>query len=104
MSQSSPQQPFQHKKSKKAAAQEALISPPWFPDTMWHLRTLGIIYGLLIAAYFGVSQTLSHLPKPYQLRRIPMEMTPWLHPGGKVHLTEAQLKAPADDAPAATHK
>lgn len=99
-----PQQPHQHKKSKKAAAQEALISPPWFPDAKWHLKTLGIIYGALIVAYFGISHALSRLPKPYHLRRIPMEMTPWLHPGGKVHRTEEQLKTPPDDAPAATKK
>lgn len=92
-----PNQPL--KKSKKAAAQEALISPPWFPDAKWHLRTLGLIYAFLIVAYFGVSSALSRLPKPYTLRRIPMEMTPWLNPGGKVHLPEDQLKAPPDDAP-----
>jgi hypothetical protein len=84
------------KKSKKAAAQEALISPPWFPDAKWHLRTLGIIYAVLIVAYFGISQALSRLPKPYHLRKIPMEMTPWLNPGGKVHLPEEQLKAPGE--------
>lgn len=99
-----PNQPFQPKKSKKAAAQEALISPPWFPDAKWHLRTLGIIYAVLIVVFFGVSHVLSRLPKPYLLRRIPMEMTPWLNPGGKVHLREDQLKAPPDDVPAAPTK
>lgn len=98
MSQPSSQpNPSQPKKSKKAAAQEALISPPWFPDAKWHLRTLGIIYAVLIVAYFGISHALSRLPKPYHLRRIPMEMTPWLNPGGKLHLPEDQLKAPPDD-------
>ena len=96
--------PFQPKKSKKAMQEALLISPPWFPDAKWHLKTLGIIYGALIVAYFGVSHVLSRLPKPYHLRRIPMEMTPWLNPGGKVHLTEEQLKAPPDDAPAAVPK
>lgn len=97
-----PNQPQQSKKSKKAAAQEALISPPWFPDAKWHVRTLGIIYAVLVVAYFGISHALSSLPKPYHLRRIPAEMTPWLNPGGKLHLTEEQLKAPPDDdAPAA---
>ena len=99
-----PNQPQQSKKSKKAAAQEILISPPWFPDAQWHMRTLGIIYGVLIVAYFGISHALSRLPKPYHLRRIPMEMTPWLNPGGKLHLPEDQLKAPPDDAPAAPNK
>lgn len=91
---SQPNQPQPSKKSKKAAAQEILISPPWFPDARWHARTLGLIYAALIVAYFGISAGLSRLPKPYQLRRIPMEMTPWLNPGGKVHLPEEQLKAP----------
>ncbi len=100
MSQPNPRPPQPPKKSKKAAAQEALISPPWFPDAKWHLRTLLLIYGVLIVAYLGISRVLSGLPKPYQLRRIPMEMTPWLNPGGKLHLPEEQLKAPPDDPPA----
>jgi hypothetical protein len=104
MSQPQPQQPFQPKKSKKAAFQEALAAPPWFPDAKWHLRTLGIIYGVLIVAFFGLSHVLRRLPKPYNLRRIPMEMTPWLNPGGKLHLPEEQLKAPPDDAPAPPKK
>ena len=104
MSQQNPQSSNQLKKSKKAAAQEAMISPPWFPDAKWHVRTLGIIYGILIVAYFAISHGLSMLPKPYHLRRIPMEMTPWLNPGGKLHLTEEQLKAPPDDAPAVEKK
>lgn len=94
-----PQPSQQSKKAKKAAAQEALISPPWFPDARWHARTLGVIYTILVVAYFAVSHGLSMLPKPYHLRKIPMEMTPWLNPGGKVHLSEEQLKAPPDDAP-----
>ncbi len=104
MSQQNPQQSQQSKKSKKAAAQEALISPPWFPDAKWHARTLGIIYVILIVAYFGISHLLSRLPKPYHLRHIPMEMTPWLTPGGKVHLSEEQLKTPPEDAPAVPNK
>ncbi|MBI3288045.1 MAG: hypothetical protein HYZ74_00840 [Elusimicrobia bacterium] len=82
------------KKSKKAALQEALLSPPWFPDAKWHVKTLGIIYAILFTIYCGVSYALSTLRKPYHVRHIPMEMTPWLHPGGKVHLPEDQLKAP----------
>ncbi|UPT75967.1 MAG: hypothetical protein M0D55_10015 [Elusimicrobiota bacterium] len=94
----------QGKKSKKALQQEALISPSWFPDARWHARTLGIIYALLTVAYFGVSHALSMLPKPYNLRRIPVEMTPWLNPGGKVHLPEDQLHAPEPDLPPAPTK
>lgn len=94
-----PNQPNQPKKSKKLLQQEALITPPWFPDGAWHVRTLGIIYVILVVVYFGVSRALETLPKPYTLRRIPMEMTPWLNPGGKLHLPEDQLKAPPDDPP-----
>ncbi len=99
-----PQQSQQSKKAKKAAAQEALVTPPWYPDARWHARTLAVIYAILIVAYFGISHALSMLPKPYHLRRIPMEMTPWLNPGGKLHLPEEQLKAPPDDAPPAVKK
>ncbi|MEK7388470.1 MAG: hypothetical protein AAB036_02105 [Elusimicrobiota bacterium] len=95
-----PNQPQKYK-SKKAAFQEALLAPPWFPDAKWHARTLAIIYGVLTAAYFTISYFLTKLPKPYQLRRIPMEMTPWLHPGGKVHLSEEELRAPNDPRPPA---
>jgi hypothetical protein len=78
-----------------------LTAPPaWFPDAAWHLRTLGTIYVALIVLYFGVSAALARLPKPYNLRQIPVELTPWLAPGGKVHLDEDHLKAPAQRADA----
>ena len=79
------------------------VPAAWLPDAAWHLKTLAIIYAALIVFYAGVTATLSRLPKPYALRKIPIEMTPWLVPGGKVHLPEDQLKAPAPppDAPAA---
>lgn len=75
------------------------VPAAWLPDAAWHLKTLGAIYGALILFYIGVSAGLSRLPKPYHLRNIPIEMTPWLVPGGKVHLPEDQLKAPPE-APA----
>lgn len=90
-----PQGPQKHK-SKKALQAEIELAPPWFPDAKWHLRTLLSIYAVVTAAYFGISALLAKLPKPYHLRQIPMEMTPWLAKGGKVHLPEEQLKAPAD--------
>ena len=88
--------PREQKKSKKVLQQEALVSPPWYPDAQWHIKTLAGIYAFLFLAYVGISAALSKLPKPYHLRQIPMEMTPWLHPGGKVHLPEDQLKAPPE--------
>ena len=99
---SQPNQP--PKKGKKAAYQEALVAPPWFPDARWHFRTLAIIYGILVVAYAGISHALSRLPKPYHLRVIPIEMTPWLRPAGERHLPEEQFKAPPDDEPAAPKK
>ena len=82
-------------KACKRCGRDLHVPPAWFPDWRWHARTLGIIYACLIALYFGVSAALGSLPRPYQLRHIPVEMTPWLAPGGKVHLPEEQLKAPA---------
>ena len=98
MAQDLPLNPQQQKKLSKKAAQALQIqeelSPPWFPDAAWHLKTLATIYVLLTAGYFGVSYLLSHLPKPYRLRDIPPEMTPWLAPGGKQHLSDEALRAP----------
>lgn len=82
-------------KSCRKCGRDMAIAPAWFPDARWHLRTLAVIYSGLIVLYFGVSAALSKLPKPYHLRHIPVEMTPWLAPGGKVHLPEDKLKAPA---------
>ena len=78
----------------KKCARDLTIPPAWFPDARWHLRTLGIIYGVLIVAYFGVTFALRTLPKPYHIRTIPVEMTPWLRSGQRF-LPEDQLKAPA---------
>lgn len=69
------------------------VPPAWFPDGKWHLKTLGAIYAGLIVFYLGVSFVLKQLPRPYHLREIPLEMTPWLRKGEK-HLPEDKLKAP----------
>jgi hypothetical protein len=79
----------------KKCGRDMAVPPAWLPDAAWHLRTLAVIYTALILFYAGVTSVLSNLPKPYRLRHIPIEMTPWLVPGGKVHLPEEQLKAPA---------
>ena len=78
--------------------------PAWLPDAAWHLKTLGIIYTILTIIYFSVSAGLSKLPKPYHLRSIPVEMTPWLAKGGPVHLPEDKLKAPATTLPTSATK
>lgn len=85
-------------KTCRKCGRDLSAPPAWQPDALWHVRTLGIIYTGLLALYFGVSSALSTLPRPYHLRHIPVEMTPWLAPGGKVHLDEDQLKAPPPSA------
>jgi len=80
-------------KNCRKCGRDLSIPPAWFPDAKWHLRTLGIIYACLIVFYCGVSYLLRGLPKPYHVRHIPIEMTPWLRPGVK-HLPEDQLQAP----------
>lgn len=78
---------------------ELSVAPMWFPDAKWHLKTLGTIYVVLTIFYIGVTAALKTLPKPYHLRKIPVEMTPWLRSGPK-HLPEEQLKAPPPEEPA----
>ncbi len=88
---------FENKDTAKVCrkcGRDMAVPPAWQPDAAWHLKTLGAIYVALALFYFGVSALLSKLPKPYHLRNIPVEMTPWLAPGGKVHLSEDLLKAP----------
>ncbi len=80
-------------KACKKCGRDLSVAPAWFPDARWHLKTLAVIYACLIVLYFGVSALLRKLPKPYQMRHIPIEMTPWLRSGPK-HLPEADLKAP----------
>jgi hypothetical protein len=89
-------------KSCRKCGRDMSVAPAWQPDAAWHLKTLCVIWAALTLIYIGVSAVLSKLPRPYQLRSIPMEMTPWLAPGGKVHLPEDQLKPPppAPEAPA----
>ncbi len=88
-------------KNCKKCSRSLSIPPAWFPDTNWHIRTLSLIYIGLIIVYFGVNFFLGKFPKPYHLRDIAPEMTPWLtSPGKPKHLPEDQLKAPPWDAPA----
>jgi len=57
------------------------LKPPslWRPTWGWHLRVLGVIYGILIVAYFCISYFLGKVvPEPYRMRTIPKEVTPWL--------------------------
>jgi len=45
----------------------------WRPDWKWHLKTLSIIYAILIVLFFAAN----YLLKPY-MRQIPEDSTPWL--------------------------
>ncbi len=45
----------------------------WRPNWKWHLKTLAVIYLILIATYF----ILNILLRPY-MRKVPKEITPWL--------------------------
>ena len=47
--------------------------PLWRPGWRWHARTLAIIYGILLVAFF----LLNHVLKPY-MRQIPKDITPWI--------------------------
>ena len=49
--------------------QDALWKPTW----KWHLKTLAVIYSVLIVLFFVLNIVL----KPY-LRQIPKDITPWL--------------------------
>ncbi len=77
------------------------LPPAWFPDAKWHLKTLGIIYICVTVFYYTVSFLLKQLPRPYDIRKIPIAVTPWLRKGPK-YLEEDQLTPPqeASQAPA----
>lgn len=79
----------------RKCGKDLTVPPAWFPDAAWHAKTLVVIYGALGVFYLGVTFALKQLPKPYNLRQIPIEMTPWLRPGEKF-LPEDKLKAPPD--------
>jgi len=55
------------------------MPPAWFPDWKWHAKTLGIIYACVVVFYLATSFALKQLPKPYDIREIPKELTPWLN-------------------------
>lgn len=53
------------------------LPPLWQPTWAWHRKALLIIYAIVLVA-FGVAKVVL---KPY-VRKLPPEVTPWLH-GGK---------------------
>lgn len=65
-------------KNCKKCGVDMNLPPLWQPSLKWHLKVLGIIYGILIVAYFAISQFLSRIPEPYRMREVPKEVTPWL--------------------------
>lgn len=52
--------------------------PLWKPTWKWHAKVLGVIYAVLVVAYFGISTFLSKIPQPYRMREVPKDVTPWL--------------------------
>jgi hypothetical protein len=65
-------------KACKRCGRDLTLPPAWFPDWHWHIKTLAIIYLCVTIFYFAADYALRRLPKPYNIRRIPPEMTPWL--------------------------
>lgn len=55
-----------------------LIIELWKPTLKWYFKTLGIIYIILIIFYILLEIFLPKIPPPYNIRKLPLEMTPWL--------------------------
>lgn len=73
---------YENKDNAKACrkcGRDLTMPPVWFPNWRWHARTLAIIYVCLTAFYFATTFALRQLPKPYDIRKIPPEVTPWLN-------------------------
>jgi hypothetical protein len=64
----------------KKCGKDLTALPKWYPDLKWHLKTLSVIYLILIIFFFAMSHFLHKLPPPYDQRLIPKETTPWLYP------------------------
>ncbi len=54
----------------------------WQPTWKWHLKTLGIIYVILVGVFFLAKSLL----KPY-VRSLPPEVTPWMHGKTGAHVS-----------------
>lgn len=67
-------------KSCRKCGANLQMPPLWLPSWRWHLRTLGVIYAVVIVAFFVAKSVL----KPY-VRNLPPEITPWLHEGKTPH-------------------
>ncbi len=66
--------------SCKKCGRAMVVQALYAPTKESHMKTLGIIYGILIAVYF----LLNWLLKPY-MRHIPPEVTPWIPSAAKIH-------------------
>jgi hypothetical protein len=60
------------------------LPPLWQPTWHWHLRTLGIVYIVVLVLFF----TMKSLLKPF-VRQLPPEVTPWLHPKSAPHVQKS---------------
>ena len=64
--------------SSVGSSRNGFKPPAWFPDWRWHARTLAIIYTCVTALYLVTTFVLRQLPEPYNIRKVPPEVTPWL--------------------------
>lgn len=65
-------------KTCKQCGIDLRLPPIWRASWKWHIKTLIIIYAILIVSYFIGIHLVKKLPPPYNTRKIPHEMTPWL--------------------------
>jgi hypothetical protein len=70
-------------KTCRKCGMDLQLPPLWQPTWRWHARTLAIIYAVVILLFFIVKAVL----KPY-IRKLPPEITPWLHPKTSTHETQ----------------
>jgi len=50
------------------------IKPVWVPGWQWHVKTLSIIFAVLIVLFFSLNAVF----KKY-MRQLPKDVTPWLN-------------------------
>lgn len=70
-------------KACKKCSWDLTLPPSWFPDWKWHAKALAGIWAALILLFFAAKFALRRLPPPWNIREIPPETTPWLHPDQK---------------------
>jgi len=54
------------------------VAPLWTPSWKWHIKSLAIVYVVLLVFYVLISGFLSRVPEPYRMRDIPSDLLPWI--------------------------